>query len=100
MSLSANERILALRKALGLTRIQFCEQTGVTYNTLEGIERGRHRPNIEFYQAISSHWPHYIAWLMFGELEWTPNPEQREALKELGVKLEKQLGGERGNKKD
>lgn len=65
---TANQRIRALRQALQMTRIEFCEQTGMKLTTLENIEKGRQKVHDEHFQAIARHWPEYLFWLVTGEV--------------------------------
>ena len=64
---TANKRIRALRQALQMTRIEFCEETGIKLTTLENIEKDKQRVHDEHFQAIAKKWPEYTVWLVTGE---------------------------------
>jgi transcriptional regulator with XRE-family HTH domain len=87
MALLPHERLKGLRLALGYTRDEFCELTGIRPAILENCERGHQRINQDTLELIGKQWPEYVPFLVLGEIEWTPTKGQRQRLKLLAERL-------------
>ncbi|CAG0941152.1 hypothetical protein BROC_01301 [Candidatus Brocadiaceae bacterium] len=61
------KRIEKLRKIKGMSRRGLEEATGIRDTTWQSVEIGRQNANEEHIKAISTLWPEYKMWLVFGE---------------------------------
>lgn len=88
-SLRAHERLLLIRKALRLTRQEFAERYGLTYDQLENMERGKQRVIAELCENLATDHPQYGLWLALGDNGFKPSREQ---LATLRADIEKSTG--------
>lgn len=57
-------RVRAIREAVGLTRDQFAERTGVSAATLKSLEQRGGQPKGDVLLAVANTFPEYALWLM------------------------------------
>lgn len=81
------ERIRALRKALGLTQSEFGARLGLKGNTVTGYESGTRKPSDAVLSSICREFHTSLKWLQSGEGEMFPQQSAEEALAEMMGKV-------------
>ncbi|CQJ09635.1 TPA: helix-turn-helix transcriptional regulator [Yersinia enterocolitica] len=69
MSSDLGEKVKAIRKAEGLSQVQFCEATGISISTVKKYETGLLEPGGGTLMKITTHsqFKKYTMWLMTGD---------------------------------
>jgi len=62
-----NDRIKILREHLGLSRDNFCQETGLKSNQLASIENKRQKMPAWYIEKINEIYPEYMYWLATGK---------------------------------
>src|SRR3978361_1423830 len=66
-SLDIKERLESILKHLNINQKEFSRKTGISENTISHAKKGKHIPNIEFFNSIYRLLPHINAnWLYMG----------------------------------
>ncbi|MEB1806017.1 MAG: helix-turn-helix domain-containing protein [Bacillaceae bacterium] len=62
------ERIKELRKSVDLSQKEFSKKIGISQGSLSDIEKGRNKPSIETFIAISNQFNVTIDWIIKGDM--------------------------------
>lgn len=84
MSTGIGKKIKEVREAVGESRADFSQKTGIPIGTLTGIEQERHEPKAGVLAAIAKQWPEFAAYLVSDVTEIKQrNPETEKLAREL-----------------
>ncbi|MCL2265429.1 MAG: helix-turn-helix domain-containing protein [Treponema sp.] len=83
---TTNERIKAVRKALGISQRDFCEGIYLSHSFYAKIETGTRNPNERVYELISSKYKVNKNWLITGKGDmFNENPPDTELLQIIEI---------------